>query len=121
MTSTQHLRSVIFLAIGCGNLLMGCGDKDDVDSAASQNGNTQNLDPVPDGEYPECTGEDTKSSGPCCVDVYCYTPEDGACPDAVDADPEELVGTWLGSGRCSPPGRSSGRVEPGTHHGSSHC
>ena len=100
MTLAHHLRSAIFVTIGCSSLLVGCGEKDDVDSAASQNDTTQNLDPVPDGDYPECTGEDTKSSGPCCVDVYCYTPDDGDCSDAADADPEELVGTWLGSGTC---------------------
>lgn len=49
-----------------------------------------------------CTGEATATTGQCCVEAQCYTPEEGACPDSPPAAQRQAWG-WalLGSGRCA--------------------
>lgn len=109
---TRMLRDAIFVAIG-GTLSLGCGEKDDTatDSAAAEadadadadadtDTDTDSLSPVPEGDYPECTDATEKFGKQCCVDVYCYTPGDGVCPDSSAVSAAEVSGKSLGSGSC---------------------
>ena len=109
----HSLRLALLLAAGLAAPL-GCGDKeltDDTgnstggggdDGGGDDGGTGSDLYPVPDAEYPVCTGEDTGGFvGACCVDVYC-TPakSDGSCAATTETTAEEITGMMLGSGSC---------------------
>ena len=74
----------------------------DTDADTDTGSDPQNLDPVPDGAYPECGPDDTGGFvGPCCVDVYCIdAAADGTCSPADAVTAETLTGLSLGSGDC---------------------
>jgi len=107
----RSLRLALLVAIG-GPTLTACGDKaveepEEDDEGAWQTDDTSDpnaqLDPVPDGDYPDCEDPDSGdlSSGPCCVDVYCIDPPAGeACPSTDEVGPDQITGIGLGTGSC---------------------
>jgi hypothetical protein len=107
-TPAHDLRTALLLGLGLA--LTGCLDKEEDDDAGDDTSTspsddtsspTQTLDPLPDGDYPECEGGDSGLAGPCCVDVYCLQPgADGTCRASSDVSAEELTGLGLGSGDC---------------------
>lgn len=101
MNTAKKLRDAIFLSIGCAAVGIGCGEKESTDSANTDGGgNTSSLASIPDGEYPDCTPAQSEFEGDCCIDVYCYTPEEGTCPDSESANAASITGLGLGSGDC---------------------
>lgn len=121
MQNTTNLRNAILLSISTGIFTtIACGDKKEESNTTNTNTesstetstgtstgtNTENtLSPIPDGDYPECSGDTSLSMGQCCVDVYCIAPTDGEnclVPSAETAwdDATTITGLGLGSGDC---------------------
>lgn len=116
----HSLQQAIFLTIGLNTL--ACQDAvDEKDTSASSTDTndttdttdttdtstapTNTPDPIPDGDYPICSGDTSWSMGQCCVDVYCTEPESsGDCREPSDAtawdDATAITGLSLGSGDC---------------------
>ena len=105
MNTAEKLRAAIFLSIGCVAINVGCTEKsndsaDSTDTSTSNTGVGSGLDAIPAGEYPDCTPAESEFEGDCCIDVYCYTPSEGDCPEADNSSAMEITGEELGSGSC---------------------
>ena len=104
--STNHIRNAIFVSIGCAALSMGCSEKEGAtDTTDSETTDTsheiaKDLPPIPAGNYPECDGQSSESTGECCIDVYCAEPVNGDCLEGINQNADAITGAGLGSGSC---------------------
>lgn len=97
----RNLLVGLLVAISAGGLL-GCDDKEPEDDSGTHTGGTttDTREDIQASDYPQCDGETTTSSGPCCVDIYCTEAYGTECPDAADAEAGTVTGLSLGSGSC---------------------
>ena len=90
----------------------GASDAGPMDAAPDIGANLPAI-PVPDGGYPQCVGESTDYTGPCCDEVYCFTPAASDCPASMDVSQSDLGVYAPGSGTCE-----CGRAGPFNSQGS---
>ena len=92
------------MSIGCTAITVGCSEKEETtDTTQPVDTSTevsQQLPPVPAGDYPECDGQTSEFTGECCVDIYCTAPVNGDCLEAEPQNASTITGIGLGSGNC---------------------